>query len=82
MSPVSIGATMRASFGFLRIAWSRAWGVLLLLVWLTAIAMAIQVARPDLTAFAWLFDLVALFVNTAAIGARWVKRHPARRPST
>ena len=69
MNPVSIGATISASFRFVGVAWTRAWGILLLWVWLAAIVQAIQLARPELTPLTWLIDILAIFVSTAAIGA-------------
>ncbi len=64
-----IGDAIGASFGFLRTGWNRAWGIMLLVVWIAAVIRAVQLLRPDL---AWLSlpgDLVLWVAATAATGA-------------
>jgi hypothetical protein len=69
MSSGSVGAAMRASFGFLDVAWNRAWGVMLLLV---SLGMAVQAAtrsRPDMWPVTVSADAVLFVLATTAIGA-------------
>jgi hypothetical protein len=69
MSSVSVGAGMRASFTFLRVAWTRAWGILLALVALSAVVRAVSRSRPDLVGLTLLADVVIFVLATAATGA-------------
>jgi hypothetical protein len=69
MSSVSIGAAMRASFAFLGTAWTRAWGVLLVLVSLGTVVQALSRSRPDMWLHTLLADLLVFVVATAAVGA-------------
>lgn len=66
---VPLGPAIRESFNFIRVAWRRAWGAMLLLVWVTAISAAIQGLRPEWTAAPTLGLLIVAIVSTMATGA-------------
>jgi len=69
MTSVSISAALGASFAFAGPAWGRAWGVLLVTVWLAAMIQGVALARPDLWPLNLFGDLVLLAATTAATGA-------------
>jgi hypothetical protein len=81
MGKIQIGAAINASFRFVGEAWTRSWGVMLALVWFTAMLAVIQLIRPE-----WgggvtpLGTVFTLFLSTAATGAlyrlRLTESHP------
>jgi len=80
MPRVEIGAAIGSSFAFIGRAWARAWGIMLVAVWLAAALAAIQALRPEWT-FAPLLGLVLKFlVGVAVVGALYrvgiESRHP------
>ena len=46
MGNVQVGAAIAASFRFVGEAWTKAWGVMLLLLWFTAVLQVVQVLKP------------------------------------
>ncbi len=80
MPNVDIGQAISQSFQYIGTAWSKAWGVMLIVVWLTAALGAIQSLRPEWT-FIPLFGLLLnTFAATAMVGALFrigiEPRHP------
>jgi hypothetical protein len=70
MPNVEIGAAISQSFRFLGTAWGRAWGILLILVWVTAANQAVQSLRPEWIVVVWpLGVLLTLVASTALLGA-------------
>jgi hypothetical protein len=69
MGQVQVGAAIGASFRYIGEAWSKAWGVMLILVWFTAALEAIQLLKPGWTLVSFLGLIATLFVTTAASGA-------------
>ena len=66
---IPIGPAIQASFSFIAVAWRRAWGVMLLLVWISAMAQAIEGLKPEWKAAPTLGVLALLIVSTIATGA-------------
>src|ERR1035438_10198418 len=70
MPNVDIGAAISQSFRFVGTAWGRAWGVMLILVWVTAALQAVLGLRPEWTLAVWpLGALLTTAASTAAVGA-------------
>jgi hypothetical protein len=80
MGQVQIGGAIAASFRFIGEAWARAWGVMLLLVWVTAILEVIELLKPDWFLVPFLGLFVLLFANTAAAGALYRLRLEGDHP--
>jgi len=80
MGQVQIGGAIVASFRFIGEAWAKAWGVMLLLVWITAILEVIELLKPE-WAFVPILGLFALlFANTATAGALYRLRFDGDHP--
>jgi hypothetical protein len=69
MGKVEVGAAIGASFRYVGEAWTKAWGVMLILVWFTAMLAAIQALKPDWGLATPLGTIVTFFLSTAATGA-------------
>jgi hypothetical protein len=69
MGQVQVGAAIGASFRFIGEAWSKAWGIMLILVWLTAAQQIVELLRPTWTAVSFLALILSVFVSTAVTGA-------------
>ena len=69
MGQVRVGAAIGASFRFIGEAWSKAWGIMLILVWLTAAQQIVELLRPNWIAAPFFGIIVSVFVTTAATGA-------------
>jgi len=69
MGQVQVGAAIGASFRFIGEAWSKAWGIMLVLVWFTAALQIIEVLRPTWALVSFLGLIASIFVTTAATGA-------------
>jgi hypothetical protein len=69
MGQVQVGAAIGASFRYIGEAWSKAWGILLILVWLTAAQQIVEILRPSWTAVSFLFLILSVFVSTGVTGA-------------
>lgn len=69
MGQVQVGAAIGASFRFIGEAWSKAWGIMLILVGLTAAQQVVELLRPGWTAVSFLALIVSTFVSTAVTGA-------------
>jgi hypothetical protein len=83
MGKVQVGAAIAASFRYIGEAWSKAWGVMLILVWFTAMLQAIELLKPGWTLVSFLGFILSLFLTTAATGALYRIRlegdHPGDR---
>jgi hypothetical protein len=70
MPNVDIGAAISQSFRFFGTAWGRAWGALLIVVWVAAAVQAVIGLRPEWILFVWpLGGLLSAAASTAALGA-------------
>jgi hypothetical protein len=70
MPNVTVGDALGQSFRFIGTAWRRAWGIMLISVWLAGTLQAIQGLRPEWLGFmAPLSLLLNVIVGTAVIGA-------------
>jgi hypothetical protein len=69
MGQVQVGAAIGASFRFISEAWSKAWGIMLVLVWFNAALQIVELLRPTWTLASFLGLIVSIFVTTAATGA-------------
>jgi hypothetical protein len=80
MGQVRIGGAIVASVRSIGEAWAKAWGVMLLLVGVTAILEVTELVKPEwfLVPFLGLFAL--LFANTAAVGALYRLRLDGDHP--
>ena len=58
MGNVQVGAAIAASFRFVGEAWTKAWGVMLLLLWFTAVLQVARATSPVL--------VVAVYADQAA----------------
>jgi hypothetical protein len=80
MGKVQVGAAINASFRFVGEAWTRSWGILLLLVGFTALEGAINLIKPDWSAMTPIGTIVTFALSTAATGAlyrlRLTEIHP------
>jgi hypothetical protein len=69
MAQVKVDGAVAASFGFIGEAWSKAWGIMLILVWFTAAQRIVELLRPSWTVVSFLSFIVSVFVSTAASSA-------------
>jgi hypothetical protein len=69
MGQVQVGAAIGASFRFIGEAWSKAWGIMLVLVWFTAAVQIVELLRPSWGLVSFLGLIFSVFVTTAATGA-------------
>ena len=80
MGRVQVGAAINASFRFVGEAWTRSWGIMLILVGFTAVEGAINLIKPDWSAMTPIGTIVTFVVSTAATGAlyrlRLTEIHP------
>ena len=68
MGQVQVGAAIGASFRFIGEAWSKAWGIMLVLVWFNAALQIVELLRPTWTLVSFLGLVISIFVSTAATG--------------
>lgn len=80
MGKMQVGAAIAASFRFVGEAWTKAWGVMLLLVWFTAVLQVVQVLKPTWGFVTLLGAIPALFITTAAAGALYRLRLESDHP--
>src|SRR5271163_4366515 len=80
MGKVRVGAAIAASFRFVGEAWTRAWGVMLLLLWFTAVLQIVQVLKPSWNFVTLLGAIPTLFITTAAAGALYRLRLESDHP--
>ena len=69
MGNVDVGAAIGASFRYIGEAWSKAWGIMLILVWFTGTLQAIELLKPDWGFATFLGAIATLFLTVAATGA-------------
>jgi hypothetical protein len=70
MPNVTVGEALGQSFRFIGTAWRRAWGIMLISVWLAGTLQAIQGLRPEWIGFVVPLSLLLnAIVGTAVIGA-------------
>jgi hypothetical protein len=80
MGNVQVGAAIAASFRFVGEAWTKAWGVMLLLLWFTAVLQVVQVLKPTWGSVSLLGVIPTLFITTAATGALYRLRLESDHP--
>jgi len=80
MGKVQVGAAIAASFRFVGEAWTKAWGVMLLLLWFTAVLQVVQVLKPTWSSVTLLGAIPTLFITTAATGALYRLRLESDHP--
>jgi hypothetical protein len=80
MGKVRVGEAIGASFRFVGEAWTKAWGVMLLLVVVACAAQVAEASNPGAPLIPLLSAPVALFVTTAAAGALYRLRFAGDHP--
>jgi hypothetical protein len=69
MGQAQVGDAIGASFRFIGEAWSKAWGIMLVLVWFNAALQIVELLRPTWGAVSFIGLIISVFVTTAATGA-------------
>ena len=80
MGKAQIGEAIAQSFRFVGEAWTKAWGVMLLVVVLAFAAQVVESLNPGSPVFTLLDAPVALFAGTAAAGALYRLRFAGDHP--